>query len=170
VVIFINGPFGVGKTSVANELHKRLPNSLVYDPEEVGSLLSKILGKYDPKPDFQEYSLWPTLVVEVAANLRREYGRDLIIPMTLYDAGRFKFIAEGLTGIDPDLHHFCLLAPEATILARIGDRSDEGIRWCKDHLLPSLEAFDSVQFDHRIHTDKLDVNEIADLIIGRIKK
>jgi len=35
VIIFINGSFGVGKTTVAEKLVSRLPDSLLYDPEEV---------------------------------------------------------------------------------------------------------------------------------------
>lgn len=36
MIIWINGTFGCGKTSVSNELHRRLENSYVYDPEEIG--------------------------------------------------------------------------------------------------------------------------------------
>jgi hypothetical protein len=128
LIIFINGPFGVGKSTVAEKLHEAIPNSLIFDPEEVGSLLGKVLAKIDPKPDFQEYALWPKLSVEVAGHLKREYGRDLIIPMTLYDVGRFNQVVKGLRTVDSDFHHFCLLAAPQTILYRISDRTSHGAR------------------------------------------
>ena len=35
VIIWINGGFGAGKTTLAQELHRRLPDAIVYDPEDV---------------------------------------------------------------------------------------------------------------------------------------
>jgi deoxyadenosine/deoxycytidine kinase len=39
VIIWINGGFGAGKTTLAEELHRRRPDAVVYDPEEVGLML-----------------------------------------------------------------------------------------------------------------------------------
>ncbi|HBD65376.1 MAG TPA: tunicamycin resistance protein, partial [Clostridiales bacterium] len=36
MIIWINGAFGSGKTQTANELHRRIKNSYVYDPENIG--------------------------------------------------------------------------------------------------------------------------------------
>jgi Mg-chelatase subunit ChlI len=33
---WINGAFGAGKTTLAEELHRRLPETILYDPEYVG--------------------------------------------------------------------------------------------------------------------------------------
>ena len=41
VIIWVNGGFGAGKTTLAQELHRRLPDAVVYDPEEVGIMLWK---------------------------------------------------------------------------------------------------------------------------------
>ena len=35
VIIWINGGFGASKTTLAQELHRRLPDAIVYDPEDV---------------------------------------------------------------------------------------------------------------------------------------
>ncbi|WMJ89248.1 hypothetical protein [Anaerocolumna sp. MB42-C2] len=39
MIIWINGTFGVGKTTVSNELHKKLKDSFVYDPEKAGEFI-----------------------------------------------------------------------------------------------------------------------------------
>lgn len=39
VIVFLNGAFGVGKTSTARILHEALPGSLIFDPESVGAML-----------------------------------------------------------------------------------------------------------------------------------
>jgi 2-phosphoglycerate kinase len=43
MIIMINGAFGVGKTSVANELQKTINNSMIFDPEEIGYMLRNII-------------------------------------------------------------------------------------------------------------------------------
>ncbi|HHT7657751.1 TPA: P-loop NTPase fold protein [Streptococcus suis] len=35
MIIWLNGPFGVGKTTLANILHKRIENSYLYDPDKI---------------------------------------------------------------------------------------------------------------------------------------
>ncbi|MFC7616618.1 hypothetical protein ACFQV2_27315 [Actinokineospora soli] len=36
MLVWINGPFGGGKTQTAHELHRRWPGSVLCDPEHVG--------------------------------------------------------------------------------------------------------------------------------------
>ncbi|MEK4047271.1 hypothetical protein NSU18_27040 [Paenibacillus sp. FSL H8-0048] len=36
VIIWLNGTFGSGKTQTAAELHRRIPDSYVFDPENAG--------------------------------------------------------------------------------------------------------------------------------------
>jgi deoxyadenosine/deoxycytidine kinase len=43
VIIWLNGGFGAGKTTLAEELHRRLPDAVVYNPEDVGLMLWKWL-------------------------------------------------------------------------------------------------------------------------------
>jgi predicted kinase len=50
VIIWINGGFGAGKTTLAEELHRRLPDAVVYNPEDVGLMLWKWMR---PNDDFQ---------------------------------------------------------------------------------------------------------------------
>ncbi len=82
MMIWINGAFGAGKTTLAEELHRRLPDALAFDPEYVGY----ILRLWVPAPkseDFQDIPLWRRLVAEFAIGMSADYGRALIIPMTL---------------------------------------------------------------------------------------
>ena len=43
MLVWINGPFGGGKTATAYELHRRLPGSAVCDPEHVGFGMRRML-------------------------------------------------------------------------------------------------------------------------------
>ena len=72
VIIWINGGFGAGKTTLAEELHQRFPDAVVYDPEDVGLMLWKWMR---PDGDFQHLPSWRELVVATALSLRRHAHR-----------------------------------------------------------------------------------------------
>jgi adenylylsulfate kinase-like enzyme len=85
VIIWINGAFGAGKTTLAGELERLLPDAMSFDPEDVGM----ILRQWVPAPesgDFQDIPAWRKLVADFANTLIAEYGRPLVVPMTLVNA------------------------------------------------------------------------------------
>jgi predicted kinase len=106
VIVWINGAFGGGKTTLAEELHRRLPQALPFDPEYVGYLLCTWVPPA-PSGDFQDIPLWRKLVAEFAIGLHHEYKQTVIVPMTLvnteYRAEIFRLITDAGT---PILHVF----------------------------------------------------------------
>ena len=80
MIIWINGGFGAGKTTLAAELHRRLPDAVVYNPEDVGLMLWRWMP---PNSDFQHLPSWRELVVAAALSLRRHHADTLIVPMSL---------------------------------------------------------------------------------------
>lgn len=72
-IVWINGAFGRGKTTLAEALHWRLPDAMSFDPEYVGY----ILRMWVPAPDsgdFQDIPLWRKLVADFAVSLSAEYA------------------------------------------------------------------------------------------------
>ncbi len=57
MIVWLNGAFGAGKTTAAYELHRRLENSFVYDPENAGCFLRKNMPEECHTPDFQDMVL-----------------------------------------------------------------------------------------------------------------
>jgi hypothetical protein len=53
MLVWINGPFGGGKTAAGFELHRRLPGSVVCDPEFVGYGLHR-MRPAGQRGDFQD--------------------------------------------------------------------------------------------------------------------
>lgn len=43
MIVWVNGAFGSGKTTLTSELHRRWPEALVFDPEQIGYLLREIV-------------------------------------------------------------------------------------------------------------------------------
>jgi broad-specificity NMP kinase len=127
VIIWINGAFGAGKTTLAEELHRRLPDAVVYDPEEVGLMLWKWVR---PAGDFQHLPSWRELVVATALSLRRHHAETLIVPMSLIRDGYRAEILGGLAAEGEEVLHVFLEADAGVLRERLNARvADPGKEW-----------------------------------------
>jgi gluconate kinase len=121
VIIWINGGFGAGKTTLAQELHRRLPDAVVYNPEDVGLMLWKWMP---PNGDFQHLPSWRELVVATALSLRRHHADTLIVPMSLIrDAYRAEILG-GLADAGEEVLHVFLEADADVLRDRHDARVD----------------------------------------------
>lgn len=167
VILFLNGPFGVGKTTVAHILVEKLPHAMLYNPEEVGDFVRQLIMPVEQADDFQDFALWRTLVVEVARHLRERYSRTLVIPMTIWHRQYFETITDGLRRIDSDLNCFRLTASKDIVESRILARPDsEGPHeWCLAHLESGLAASRDPAFGIEVQTDGCTPIDVAQTII-----
>jgi ABC-type branched-subunit amino acid transport system ATPase component len=170
VILFINGPFGVGKTTVANLLAERMPDAMLYDPEIVGAFLRYVLAPVEKVDDFQDYALWPAMVVEVAQMLKDEYRGTLIMPMTVWRREYFEKLTDDLKRVTPELRCFRLTASEDVLNQRILSRPDEegSHEWCLSHLTVGLAASQDPAFGVEIPTDNRAPAEVANAIMGKL--
>jgi predicted kinase len=120
VIIWLNGGFGAGKTTLAEELRGRLPDAVVYDPEDVGLMLWKWMP---PNGDFQHLPSWRELVVTTALSLRRHHAETLIVPMSLTrDAYRAEILG-GLASAGEEVLHVFLEADAGVLRERLNARA-----------------------------------------------
>jgi deoxyadenosine/deoxycytidine kinase len=173
MIVMINGPFGVGKSTTAELLQAKLPNSMIYDPEEVGLLLRKITNgvrlPHEDTDDFQDIELWPTLTVTVAEHLLQQYGRHLIVPMTLVNVTYFRQIRDGLARLDPELYHFCLMASYEVIHQRLVERGTEKGAWAFQQTQRCLEALKVSEFQVHIDVEEQGVKQVVETILRCIQ-
>jgi predicted kinase len=121
VIIWLNGSFRAGKTTLAEELHRRLPDAVVYNPEDVGLMLWKWMR---PNDDFQDLPSWRELVVATALALRRHHADTLIVPMSLIrDAYRAEILG-GLADAGEEVLHVFLEADREVLRERHDARVD----------------------------------------------
>ena len=119
VIIWLNGAFRAGKTTLAAELHRRLPDAVVYDPEDVGLMLWKWMR---PNDDFQDLPSWRELVVATALSLRRYHADTLIVPMSLIrDAYRAQILG-GLADVGEQVLHVFLEVDAGVLRERLNAR------------------------------------------------
>ncbi|GGW75428.1 NUDIX domain-containing protein [Streptomyces caelestis] len=153
-VVWINGAFGAGKTTTAQELIELIPNSTLFDPEVIGGALRYLLpAKHLAEVgDFQDLPIWRRLVIDTAAAMLAELGGTLVVPMTLLRQEYRDEIFGGLAARRIPVSHI-LLAPAETILReRIAGREvprdlpDGEMRirqWSFDHIEPYRAALAS---------------------------
>ena len=80
-VVWINGPFGSGKTTLAEELRRQRPHAVVFDPEYIGYLLREALPH--PVADFQDLESWREIIAAAVTSLHRHHADLPLVPMTL---------------------------------------------------------------------------------------
>ncbi|WP_411342729.1 AAA family ATPase [Paenibacillus sp. WLX1005] len=173
MIIMINGAFGVGKTTTAQRLQQRIHNSMIYDPEEPGFMLRQIipdtvLHEHERTGDFQDINIWKYLVVDVAGHLHRQYGKHLIIPMTIYKWEYFEYIHKGLQHLSQDTFHFCLIADQMTIHQRLLQRGEAEGSWAFAQTERCLAAYNQYHFAEYVDTHSRNEQQVAEYIYAKL--
>jgi hypothetical protein len=167
MIVWINGPFGVGKSTVASLIAEQRPDATLFDPELLGFALRNWYPTAVTVGDFQSLSVWRRLVVEAAIGLIRDFGRPLIVPMTLLNPAYFDEIVGDIRGAGITVHHFCLTATRDEVLRRVAERGHRGA-WFTDKYDEYVAAFDDPRFDRRIDSTDRPARSIADEILAAI--
>jgi hypothetical protein len=111
VVIWLNGPFGVGKTTVARILASSWPGAGLVDPERLGWLLRRTIGL--GRADYQTLRSWRRGTVWLVARAARRH-RTVIVPMSVLHP---PYVREMLAEL-PAARPILLDAGEETVRAR----------------------------------------------------
>jgi AAA domain len=118
MIIWINGAFGAGKTTLSERLTALLPDSMLFDPELLG-YAARALVPPAPSGDFQDLPLWRSLTLHAILEVRRLYDATLIIPMTLVNPVYLTEILGGLAEHGEQVAHVYLDVAEPVLRDRI---------------------------------------------------
>jgi hypothetical protein len=125
LVVFVNGAFGIGKTSVARVLRQRIRGSALFDPELIGLALRRVPALVPlagrGSDDFQDLPLWRRGTV-LGIRLVRGLRGVVIVPMAISNLAYLREITAGVGRFDARVRHFCLTAPFAVVRARLEER------------------------------------------------
>lgn len=177
MIVWINGAFGAGKTTLAHEVRRQWPQTLLYDPELVGFVLRETVAV--PTGDFQDLRLWRQQVVSLAIGLVREYERPLLAPMTLIDSRYQQEIFGDLREAGTELAHFFLQVPAGTLERRIDQRTlvpddperEASIRrWAKARIARCVAARDELPPDTVVLDGERPPAELAAEVIHRVRR
>lgn len=165
MIVWLNGTFGVGKTTTSELVAKKLPEARVFDSERVGELLVPMLAGV-PCSDFQEWDPWRGLVVETAARVLDYVGGTLIVPQSVLIEPYWDEISAGLGERGIPVAHFVLHAEEQTLIQRIeNDAASPGSQWRLNHVKAYQRALPWLRSKGQIiETDQLTPDQVADTI------
>ena len=169
MIIWINGAFGAGKTTLAYELNRRLPNSYLYDPENVGYFIRKNMPKQILKDDFQDHVAWREMNYAMLSTLDSEFYGTIIVPMTIVNPQYFEEIVHKLRLNGHEVNHFTLLANRDTLLKRLKSRGDHENSWPAKQIDRCITNLSQDMFKIHIYTDDLTPEEIVEQIATACK-
>jgi hypothetical protein len=174
MLVWINGPFGGGKTVTAYELARRVAGSVVCDPEHVGFGLHRTLPRALRK-DFQDLRAWREGVFEVLDLAAGGHPGPVIVPMTVVEPAYFRQTVGRLREQGHEVRHFTLLAARETVVGRLRTRGvgrvlraargkDAPLRresFAMGKLDLCLERLSGPEFAEHLWTDRIGVPEVA---------
>ena len=177
MLLWINGPFGGGKTQTSHELQRRLPGSVICDPEHVGFGLHRAMPPV-LRGDFQDLPAWRQGAYEVLDLALGNYDGTLIAPMTVIEPRYFGEIIGRLRDRGHDVRHFALLAERETVLRRLRERAVGRVlqltagrnaplrrqSFAVSKLDLCLDRLSGPKFAEHLWTDHLTVPQVADRI------
>ncbi|WP_368654971.1 AAA family ATPase [Ornithinibacillus sp. 4-3] len=166
MIIWLNGAFGSGKTTSAFELKRRLPNSFVYDPENIGYFIRENIPKELHESNFQDHEQWRIFNYEMLKYISNTYEGTVIVPMTIFHPQYYEEIVQKLIDEGIPLRHFILYADKNTLLKRLNKRLERGETWAKSQIDRCIEVFNTEITEEKIITD----NKSIDFVVEEIAK
>ena len=168
MIIWLNGAFGAGKTQTAYELKRRIPNSIIYDPEQIGFFINRSFPKEIKKGDFQNYELWREFNYKTLKHIHSEYSGTIIIPMTIVNPQYYQEIIGRLKDEGVDVQHFVLSASKETLQNRLKSRFEKKNSWPEQQIDRCLAGLAHPVFAGHIHTDDLTTEQVAETIASKL--
>lgn len=164
-LIFIGGPMGAGKTSVAKIIQQKLPNTVYLDGDWCWFSNPWILN------DETRQMVLENIVFLLNNFIKTKSYQYIVFTWILYDKSITKEITSKLLMKDVDFYHFSLVAEEDEIVRRLKDDLASGIRTEEVVIPRSLARLKQIRkmTDTLIDTTNMDINQVADLIIKEIE-
>jgi hypothetical protein len=120
MIVWINGAYGSGKTTLVTEITRRRSDAAVFDPEHIGYLLRESVAV--PTDNFQDLPSWREIVVASLLSLQRHHPNLLLVPMTLINPAYRREVLGALRAADVELLEVFLDVPADELRRRIEHR------------------------------------------------
>lgn len=166
MIYWINGPYGVGKTTIAKLLKERLKKAYIFDPELVGNAIRDNYPKELFKETFEEYPLWLETNYKLLSDIYNKYDGDIIVPMTLLREESYLQIIKRLQDDGVDIFYIFLDGDKQTLhhrMVELGREEPDG--WCVKHIPICLNVQKEERHARHINTAGKTPEEIVDNIL-----
>lgn len=173
MIIWINGAFGAGKTTIAKKLQEKINNSYLYDPENLGAFFMNNLPPALQFHDFQDYLEWRQWNTAMLLKLNREFSGTIIVPMSLYKKEYFEEIVGGLRGGGVNLKHFVLEVSKQELIHRLELREKSSsipAAWGLSKLAEALEFYEKIKDSEKVNNENGTVDEVVANILRMLRE
>ena len=140
-IYWLNGAYGIGKSTVAECLANRLGKAYVFDTEEIGNAIR------DNYPEearhsviFEDYPLWRETNFKLLLDIYGKYDGDVIVPMTLLREVSYVEIIKRLRDAGVAVEYVFLDGDYKSIHDRILARGETEDCWCMQNIELCLDA------------------------------
>lgn len=175
MIIWLNGTYGVGKSTVAKEIKSKISNQdlVIMDPDEFLESISKdiiedlILHGGGCMPQNNKMFLER---FKEALKMYMDSNTICIVPMALTTKESIEILWDHISQNSSDIFQFILEAEEKTIINRVKADTERQQKDFAEFELSSNVKFLKKNFDdiERLDTNDKTVENIADLIISKI--
>lgn len=170
MIFWINGPYGVGKSALAEKMHEMNTYSFIFDAEGVGNAIrenrpSSMFNGYI----FEGYELWFTTIVSLLKEITSKYDGDIYIPMTLVYKDSFDKIRKPLNESGIDIKHILLESNYDVVHERILARGEEEGCWCMENIDLCLDNQKSFSDVIRIESTCQSADELIEKLKSKIR-
>ncbi|MBQ4424632.1 MAG: AAA family ATPase [Lachnospiraceae bacterium] len=162
MIIWLSGPYGVGKSTLAKALAARMADALIFDAEEVGNAVRENYPDCPYGFIFEDYPLWGEFCFRLLKDIHENFRKDILVPMTLVRKESMRIIRRlRRAGIQTKL--VILEASYETVHERILARGEEEGCWCMENIDLSREGSSALPGIH-ISTEDKSVEELCERV------
>jgi len=162
MIIIINGSLGVGKTSVADQLHYKFDKSIHLDGDAIGDV-----HPFDIYDDARISHLYRTLELLVEFHQKNGY-HNFVINYVFESPESLQDLLDLLRPLDPSIHTYWLTCDVEEQVKRIRNRKRDELDWELNRFveLQQIQAKAAQQgfIGKRVDTTRLTSAEVAEVV------
>lgn len=155
-VLWLNGAFGVGKTTAAMHLVEADDRWRAADPELLGAYLSDAERSWGG--DYQAHPGWPVLAAAGVRALQPSPERPVVVPMAVHDRDTWQTLR---SAVGDRVLHVVLHAEPEVLLTRVEAGEPEALPWRRERLAQYERAAWLHEEGTLLRTDLLTPAEVA---------
>ena len=168
MIIWISGAYGVGKSTLAEALVKKIDQAMIFDAEEVGNAVRE---NYPDEPYgviYEDYPLWCEFNYMLLKDIHNHFQRNILVPMTLVRQNSYTKIIKRLMDDGIETKLIILEGTYQCIHDRIIARGEEEGCWCMENIEMSSAGSKALENGFHISTDDKSVSELAEIVLEYI--
>lgn len=168
MIVWISGAYGVGKSTLAEALVKKINNTIIFDAEIVGDAVRENYPNEPYGVIYEDYPLWCEFNYMLLRDVHTTFHHNILVPMTMVRRNSYDKIIQRLLDDGIDTKLIILEGSYQCVHDRILARGEEEGCWCMENIEMSSNGSKAVQNGYHISTDNKTVDELTRIVLEYI--